>query len=84
MGDATQLSAPFSTGGGGHNFENHVQAAFVVLMLAADTDAGNVQLAVGIGSKNHPAVGKNEQSGADGRGFEKETAAIKSVFLIAS
>ena len=28
-----QLSNPFSTGGGGHNFENSVQAAFVVLML---------------------------------------------------
>jgi len=30
----TQLSNPFSTGGGGHNFENHVQAGFVVLMLS--------------------------------------------------
>jgi hypothetical protein len=30
----TQLSNPFSTGGGGHNFENHVQASFVVLMLS--------------------------------------------------
>ena len=27
------LSNPFSTGGGGYNFENSVQAAFVVLML---------------------------------------------------
>ena len=31
--EGTQLSNPFSTGGGGHNFENQVQAAFVVLML---------------------------------------------------
>src|SRR5437016_4780552 len=31
--NGTQLSNPFSTGGGGHSFENHVQAAFVVLML---------------------------------------------------
>ncbi len=30
---ATQLSNPFSTGGGGTNFENQVQSAFVVLML---------------------------------------------------
>jgi len=29
-----QLSNPFSTGSGGVNFETHVQAAFVVLMLA--------------------------------------------------
>jgi hypothetical protein len=28
-----KLSNPFSTGGGGHNFENSVQSAFVVLML---------------------------------------------------
>jgi hypothetical protein len=28
-----QLANPFSTGGGGHNFENQVQTAFVVLML---------------------------------------------------
>src|ERR1700693_2975265 len=28
-----QISSPFSTGGGGPNFENNVQAAFVVLML---------------------------------------------------
>jgi hypothetical protein len=32
-GDGAKLSNPFSTGGGGHNFENHVQSAFVVLML---------------------------------------------------
>jgi hypothetical protein len=32
-GELKQLSNPFSSGGGGHNFENHVQAAFVVLML---------------------------------------------------
>jgi hypothetical protein len=32
--EATQLSNPFSTGGGGHNFENHVQTGFVVLMLS--------------------------------------------------
>jgi hypothetical protein len=31
--DTKQLSNPFSTGGGGHNFENNVQTAFVVLML---------------------------------------------------
>lgn len=31
--DGAKLSNPFSTGGGGHNFENHVQSAFVVLML---------------------------------------------------
>ncbi len=29
-----QLSNPFSTGGGGHRFETHVQASFVALMLA--------------------------------------------------
>lgn len=29
-----QLGNPFSTGGGGNNFENHIQAAFVTLMLA--------------------------------------------------
>jgi len=33
--EATQLSNPFSTGGGGTNFENQVQSAFVVLMLTA-------------------------------------------------
>jgi hypothetical protein len=32
-GEGAKLSNPFSTGGGGHNFENHVQSAFVVLML---------------------------------------------------
>ena len=32
--EGTQLSNSISTGGGGHNFENHVQAAFVVLMLS--------------------------------------------------
>lgn len=32
-GDGAKMSNPFSTGGGGHNFENHVQSAFVVLML---------------------------------------------------
>lgn len=32
--DGAEVSNPFSTGGGGHNFENHVQAAFVVLMLS--------------------------------------------------
>ena len=31
--EVTQLSNPFSTGGGGPHFENQVQAAFVVLML---------------------------------------------------
>jgi len=31
--EPAKLSNPFSTGGGGHNFENNVQAAFVVLML---------------------------------------------------
>jgi hypothetical protein len=30
---SNRLSNPFSTGGGGHNFEIHVQAAYVVLML---------------------------------------------------
>jgi hypothetical protein len=29
-----ELSSPFATGGGGHNFENHVQSAFVILMLS--------------------------------------------------
>ena len=29
-----QLSNPFSTGGGGHNFETRVQASFVTLMLS--------------------------------------------------
>lgn len=33
MSNAKQLSNPFSTGGGGHNFETRVQALFVVLML---------------------------------------------------
>jgi hypothetical protein len=32
--DGKQLSNPFSTGGGGPGFENQVQTAFVVLMLA--------------------------------------------------
>src|ERR1035437_310275 len=32
--NVSQLSNPFSTGGGGHNFENSVQSAFVVLMLS--------------------------------------------------
>ena len=32
--DRKQLSNPFSTGGGGHHFEAHVQAMFVTLMLA--------------------------------------------------
>lgn len=32
-GEITQLSNPFSAGGGGNNFENQVQSAFVVLML---------------------------------------------------
>src|ERR1051326_3569912 len=31
--ELTKLSNPFSTGGGGNNFEHHVQSAFVVLML---------------------------------------------------
>lgn len=31
--EPAKLSNPFSTGGGGHNFENNVQAAFVILML---------------------------------------------------
>lgn len=31
--EGTHLSNPFSTGGGGTNFERHVQAGFVVLML---------------------------------------------------
>ncbi len=31
--ELSQLSNPFSTGGGGSDFENDVQAAFVVLML---------------------------------------------------
>jgi hypothetical protein len=30
---AKQLSNPFSTGGGGPNFENQIQSLFVVLML---------------------------------------------------
>lgn len=33
-GSERQLCNPFSTGGGGVNFETHVQASFVVLMLA--------------------------------------------------
>lgn len=33
MSSKKQLSNPFSTGGGGHHFEAHVQAAFVALML---------------------------------------------------
>jgi hypothetical protein len=31
---AKQLSSPFSTGGGGYNFETRVQASFVTLMLS--------------------------------------------------
>lgn len=31
--EPAKLSSPFSTGGGGHYFENNVQAVFVVLML---------------------------------------------------
>lgn len=31
--DVKKLSNPYSTGGGGYQFESHVQAAFVVLML---------------------------------------------------
>lgn len=34
MVDNKQLSSPFATGGGGHHFESHVQASFVVLMLS--------------------------------------------------
>jgi hypothetical protein len=30
----TELTSPFVTGGGGHNFEIHVQSAFVILMLS--------------------------------------------------
>lgn len=33
-GEGRQISNPFSTGGGGHNFEVQVQASFVALMLA--------------------------------------------------
>ena len=33
MNQSKQLSNPFSTGGGGHLFEAHVQASFIVLML---------------------------------------------------
>lgn len=33
MSKSKQLSNPFSTGGGGHLFEAHVQASFVALML---------------------------------------------------
>ena len=33
MSKSKQLSAPFSTGGGGFHFEAHVQASFVALML---------------------------------------------------
>ena len=33
-GDGKQISNPFSTGGGGVNFEVQVQASFVALMLA--------------------------------------------------
>jgi hypothetical protein len=32
--EPAKLSNPFSTGGGGYNFENNVQSAFVVLMLS--------------------------------------------------
>src|SRR5262245_11904015 len=38
MSDATtDLSSPFVTGGGGHNFEIHVQSVFVILMLSGGT-----------------------------------------------
>lgn len=33
MSKSKKLSSPFSTGGGGHHFEAHVQASFVALML---------------------------------------------------
>lgn len=34
MSNTSQQSNPYSTGGGGVNFETRVQAAFTVLMLA--------------------------------------------------
>ena len=33
-GKETKLANPFSTGGGGHNFENNIQTIFVILMLS--------------------------------------------------
>jgi hypothetical protein len=33
-GEETKLSNPFSTGGGGFNFENNIQTMFVILMLS--------------------------------------------------
>lgn len=33
-GEETKLSNPFSTGGGGYNFENNIQTMFVILMLS--------------------------------------------------
>ncbi len=33
MSEEKQLTNPFSTGGGGHNFETHIQAVLAVLML---------------------------------------------------
>jgi len=38
--DGKQLANPFSTGGGGSNFENQVQTAFVVLMLTGGVVPG--------------------------------------------
>jgi hypothetical protein len=32
--EETRLANPFSTGGGGHNFENNVQTTFAILMLS--------------------------------------------------
>src|SRR6266446_8948959 len=33
-GNEPKLANPFSTGGGGYNFENNVQTIFVILMLS--------------------------------------------------
>src|SRR5947207_3333434 len=38
--DDKQIANPFSTGGGGSNFENQVQTAFVVLMLTGGAVPG--------------------------------------------
>jgi hypothetical protein len=48
--------------------------------LAADTDSGNVELAVGLLGKGKPAVAENQKSGPGLRRFGQETAAVNSGF----
>ena len=48
--------------------------------LAADTDSGNVQFAVGLVSKGQLAVAENQKSGPGPRRFGQETAAVNNGF----